>query len=93
MTDQPEWLKDYVAGMTNPEKWYVLIDGEGVAVIARPGGTYWNGSHQQYAQSMQWLITKGVNYWDDHQRTRWSGRVTREKRQLMVDMLAARDGP
>lgn len=94
MTDHhPEWLKDYLAGMTNPQYWRLVIDGNAAAVIAMRGHSYWSGDRNVYAPAMQWLVTKGMNYWEDRCRVRWDGRITKGNRQEMETLLAQRDAP
>lgn len=91
MKDQPEWLKTYLTGLADPKKWSVLIDGIGYAIIRRPGVMYWNGHMNNYAPASQWLVTKGINYWDEHGLEQWEGRITNAKRALMAKALEARE--
>ena len=90
MSDMPAWLGQYVGGMTNPEYWRVLIDGKHAAVIACRGQNYWTG-HNQYAPAVQWLVTKGIGFWDDRHRVTWEGRVTSVRRAMMQVLLDERD--
>ncbi len=88
---QPEWLKLYVSGLTNPGTWYVVMENEVAAVIAKPGTKCWRGGRSVYAQSTQWLVHKGVTYSNDHRRTVWHGHTGNAKRELMREMMDARE--
>ncbi len=90
---QPEWLQKYLIGLADPGKWSVLMEGVGYAVIRRPGVMYWNGHSHRYSAATQWLVTKGINYWNERRAATWEGHITKAKRQEMTDALEAREGP
>ncbi len=88
--EQPDWLKETVLGLSSAWRFKVFLEGKKFAVIVCPGHTEYldRGSGNKYCPTEYVLVEKGKNYWHHCWYRVHEGRMSKDHRCRLEDLLA-----
>lgn len=92
MNIQPDWMQVYTNGLEAGNTFVLVLEGAHFAVVKFPGRTIASGQHRFYARTQYILIEKGKGYWAHRDKDLWTGRLTKEGKQLIKEALEKAEG-
>ena len=87
---QPDWLKETVCGLSSYWRFMVFLEGKKHSIIVCPGHTEYidRGSGNGYCPTEYTLVEKGKNYWSHTWIRVHEGRMSKDQRSRLEDLLA-----